>query len=228
MSYSAVIFDVDGTLVDTNDGHIDAWRRAFASMGYDVGAERIRPEVGKGGDNLVPSIIGEEADARDGAELRKRDTEEFLATAKRLTFTLFPGAVELMDELLARELRTAIATSSKTEQIDQLMLSVGVDLRAHVHEVVTGDDAESTKPAPDLVEVAVAKLGLAAADCVMIGDTPHDGEACRQAGVAFIGVLCGGNSAEALRDAGAISVWLHPADILAHLDSVLRVAAPSR
>ena len=105
------------------------------------------------------------------------------------------------------------------------MKSAGVKLVDHVDELVTGSDAEETKPAPDLVEAAVKKLRLRAAECAMVGDTPHDGTAARRAGVAFLGLTCGGKDEGTLRTAGALGVWRDPADLLAHLDEALAAAA---
>ncbi len=101
------------------------------------------------------------------------------------------------------------------------MDSAGVDLRELVDIVVTGSDAEATKPDPDLVQAAVRKLRVSVERCRMVGDTPHDGEACRRAGVPFVGLTCGGHPVETLREAGAFEVWRDPLDLLEHLDRVL-------
>jgi phosphoglycolate phosphatase-like HAD superfamily hydrolase len=122
-------------------------------------------------------------------------------------------------------LRIALATSAKMDYLDATLESAHLDLKLVVQEIVTADDAASSKPAPDIVVADVQKLGLAPDQCVMVGDTPHDGEACGRAGVPFIGLRCGGWSAEALRAAGARSVWTDPVDLLEHLDAALAGAA---
>lgn len=222
MTTRAIIFDVDGTLVDTNAAHTASWVHAFHAAGYDISPDRVTPQIGKGGDNLVPSLIGDAGDAEDGDALRAQNGEEFLRIAREVRFRIFPGVRELLRTLRGRGIRTALATSGKSTFLDATMRSAGTDLREDVDEVVTADDAEASKPDPDLIVAAVSKLGVRREVCVMIGDTPYDGEACGRAGVAFVGVLCGGSSEASLRNAGARGVWRDPADLLAHLDEVLR------
>ncbi len=221
MAIRGIILDLDGTLVDTNPAHVEAWRRAFASHGYDIPADRIAKEIGKGGDQLIPSIIGREAADRDGKAISEAHGEEFLAIARREHFRLLPGAVELVEGLKARKLPTALATSSKEKFLKAVADSCGVDFTKRVDVLVNADEADASKPAPDLVTAAVDKLGQPAAACVMIGDSPYDAEACGRAGVRCWGLLCGGFPEEALRTAGAVGVWHDPADLLAHLDELL-------
>jgi len=228
MTIRAFIFDIDGTLVDSNEAHVEAWHAAFGAHGHDVPRERIRVEIGKGGDKLVPSIIGEAAEARDGESLRERHSEEFLAIAGRRRLRAFPRAREIFDTLRQRGVRTALATSSSREHLDALGRSAGLRLSSLGEVLVNADDIEETKPAPDLVEAAVRKLGLEPEECVMIGDTPYDAEAACRAGVACIGVTSGGNEAEVLREAGASPVWRDIAEIEAHLDEVLENASAEK
>ncbi len=228
MALDALIFDLDGTLVDTNATHVESWVRTFAAFGYRVDADRIAPEVGKGGDNLVPSILGRTANERDGDALRARVGDEFVTmvtTERRVP--VFPRAVELLGTLRDRGIRTAIATSSGKTQLEATFESAGVDLREHVDAVVMKDDVERSKPAPDVVTAAVEKLGLSPAQCAMVGDTPHDAESAKRAGVVTLGVLCGGyNDERALMRAGTRRVWRDPAHLLAEVDDALRVASP--
>jgi len=217
MDARAWILDVDGTLIDSNAAHVEAWQRAFARHGHGITAERIRVEIGKGGDKLVPSILGDTAEQREGETLRELQTEEFLAIARSRKLPPFPGARELVAELRRRGIRTAIATSSGNEHLEALGRSSGLDL-AHLTDVlVNADDIEESKPAPDLIVAAVKKVGVPAAECVMVGDTPWDAQACVAAGVACIGVRSGGNDSATLRAAGAREVREDLADVLAHL-----------
>ena len=222
-----MIFDVDGTLVDTNPAHVDAWRRAFKRFGYDVPTERIVVEIGKGGDKLVPSILGEPAEKRHGDALRRAQKEEFLAIAKREHFRVFPGVPELFRALRNRGIRTALATSSDDRHLDATLASAGIDLRSMADVVVTKSDAGSSKPDPDVVVAAVEKLGLSPAQCAMVGDTFYDAQACQAAGVVFIGVLSGGSSEPALLEAGARAVLRDVAHLLVELDRALEIVSPA-
>jgi HAD superfamily hydrolase (TIGR01509 family) len=224
MAIAAVIFDVDGTLVDTNFVHVEAWQRALRRYGYAVPDAQVADEVGKGGDHLEPAVIGDAEDARHGDELREAHGEEFLHLIGLRPVRSFPGVDALFDALQARGLRLALATSGKMPYLDATLESAHLGVKLLVAEIVTADDVASSKPAPDLVEVAVRKLALTPAQCAMVGDTPHDGEACRRAGVSFIGLRCGGWSEDTLRQAGATSTWADPVDLLQHLDGALASA----
>lgn len=227
MTVRAVIFDIDGTFIDTNEAHIDAWREAFAAHGYSVTAERLKPEIGKGGDQLVPAVIGDDGEKRDGDAIRRDHDDAYLHLAARRHFRVFPGAQELLDAVRRRGLKTALATSSKKKFVEATERSAHYDLESQVDLLVTADDIEQSKPAPDLVLATLDKLDLPAAACLFVGDTAHDAEAARKAGVASIGLLCGGcSSDEALRAGGAGCVCRDPADLLDHLDQVL--TSPAR
>ena len=225
MNLQAVIFDMDGTLVDTNSTHVEAWQRAFGRCGFCVPAQRIIPEIGKGGDMLVPAILGEAEEKEIGETLRQFHSEEFLRIAADQRFEVFPQIPELFNALRERGLRVALASSAKREQLEATQKSAGIDLEAIVDSVITADDADNSKPAPDLVLAAAEKLGASPTQCAMVGDTPHDAEACRRAGVAFLGVLTGGHKVETLTSAGARAAWHDTADLLDHLDEALKIAS---
>ncbi|HJR16453.1 MAG TPA: HAD family hydrolase [Gemmatimonadales bacterium] len=220
-----IIFDIDGTLVDTNPAHIEAWRRAFEGLGYTVPIGRIEPEIGKGGDLLVPAILGEDVESRDGEPLRKLQKEEFLKLAEREHFRVFPCVRELFQALRQRKIRTALATSSDKKHLKATCQSAGIDLPGLADVLVTNDEAEASKPEPDLVIAAVEKLTMAPADCAMVGDTIYDAQACRGAGVIFLGVESGGTSAENLLTAGASGVWPDIEALYADLDRALELAS---
>jgi HAD superfamily hydrolase (TIGR01509 family) len=227
MALSALIFDLDGTLLDTNDAHVESWVRSFARHGYKVFADRIGPEIGKGGDNLVPSILGDDAEEKDGEKLRETTTEEFLKIAKERRFRPFPKVPELLDALRERGLKLALATSSSTTNLDAMFESAGVDLREKFDAVVTKSDVETSKPAPDVILAALDKLALSPAQCAMVGDTPFDAISARRAGVVTLGLLSGRlHALSLLKSAGARRVYRDPAELYAKLDDALRVASP--
>jgi HAD superfamily hydrolase (TIGR01509 family) len=226
MALDGIVFDLDGTLVDSNGLHVEAFRRAFEQRGYKVGRDRIFMEVGKGGDKLVPAIIGHELDRIDDDAIRKAHAEEYAKLAKQWGLRAFPGARELLAELRRRRFRTVLATSSGEGHLRATEQASGLKLRELLDEIVTADDAGESKPAPDVVVAGVKKLRLSAAQCAMIGDTPYDAESAKGAGVVCMGLTCGGHAENALRRAGARAVWGDPADLLAHLDEALETASP--
>ncbi len=225
---SAIIFDLDGTLVDTNAAHVESWVRAFARLGYKVTAERVGAEIGKGGDNLVPSVLGLEAEEKDGDKLREVSKEEYLTLTPGRRFRVFDGARELIDELRRRGLKTAIATSSGNEHLDATFAATGEDLRERVDEWVGKSDVEHSKPHPDPVIAAVKKLGVSPAECAMVGDTPYDAISAKRAGVITLGVLSSGLGfdARSLISAGARRAYDDVGHILRELDAALAVASP--
>ena len=236
MALDALIFDLDGTLIDTNAAHVESWVRAFARHGYRVLADRVAPEIGKGGDNLVPDVLGAEAEARDGDALRATVGEEYVKIVRaERRVRVYDGALALLDAARARGLRTALATSSGMEHLEATFASADVGtpergaLRDRFDALISKSDVAASKPAPDVVIAAVRKLGLSPAQCAMVGDTPHDAESAKRAGVITLGLLAGGlNDAPALLRAGARAVWRDPAHLLAELDEALRVASPGR
>jgi HAD superfamily hydrolase (TIGR01509 family) len=226
MAVDAVIFDVDGTLVDTNALHVQAWRRALAESGFQIAEDRIFQEVGKGGDMLVPAILGRRADHDCGPALRAAQPREYARLAGERGVRVFEGVRELFAVLRQRGIRTVLSTSSNQKQLRTTSQASGLDLAELADLLVTSDDAATSKPAPDLVTAAVRKLDMTPAQCAMIGDTPYDAQACRRAGVACLGVTCGGCSPRRLLAAGARAVWESPADLLAHLEAALESASP--
>ena len=157
MALDAVIFDLDGTLVDTNALHVEAWRRAFEAHGYRVEPDRIFPEVGKGTDKVVPGLLGQAAFRKHGDALSKAHPEEYGKLARRDGVKVFPGATELPAELRRRGIKTVLATSSLEGHLKVTREASGLDPRQHVDDLVTADDAEQSKPAPDLVAAAAVR-----------------------------------------------------------------------
>jgi HAD superfamily hydrolase (TIGR01509 family) len=226
VALDGLIFDFDGVLVDSNGAHVKAWHRAFQRCGYNVEPDRIFVEVGKGGDRLVPDILGQHAEKTRGDDLRAAHDDAVFEIWAAEGLPVIDGGQALLAALRARGLRTALATSSGDKSIAKAEAASGVAWRRLFDQVATASDVERTKPAPDLVQAALGKLAMTPAQCAMIGDTPWDARAAAAAGVVLFGVSGAGNSPEVLRGAGARVVYRDVADIGAQLDQALRVASP--
>jgi len=195
------ILDIDGTLVDTNYHHTVAWYRAFRAHGFVVQLWRIHRHIGMGGDQLVASLIGEEADEQHGDGVRDAEKEAYMALIDEVA--PLEGARELIVDLKQRDHTVVLASSAKADEVDHYVdLLVVRDL---VDAWTTSADVEQTKPAPDLVVAALEKGG--GGEGVMVGDSTWDCEAAKRANIPSIGVLSGGFSPEELRDAGASAVY---------------------
>jgi HAD superfamily hydrolase (TIGR01509 family) len=211
-----VIFDVDGTLVDSNDAHANSWVETFAEAGYDVPFDAVRPLIGMGGDKLLPKTVGIRQDSSEGERLSKRRSEIF---RERYLPRLrpFPGARDLVSLIRSRGLKPIVATSAKDDELMELLKAAQVaDL---MEEKATSSDAQHSKPDPDIVEAAIEESGTSPQRLVMIGDTPYDVEAAGRAAVRCIAFRCGGWKDKDLR--GAVEIYDGPADLLAHYESSL-------
>ena len=213
MGNGAVILDVDGTLVDSNDAHAHAWVEAFAEHGITVPFEKVRRAIGMGGDKLMPHVAGVEEDSRAGREIGERRASLF--KDKYLPgLRPFPRVRELLERFRADDWMLAVASSAKKDELQPLLEVAGVaDL---IPARTSSDDAERSKPDPDIVQAALREAGARADDAIMLGDTPYDVEAATRSRVRIVGVECGGWSREDLR--GAAAVFASPADVLARYD----------
>ncbi|WP_158604350.1 HAD family hydrolase [Nocardioides mangrovicus] len=207
-----VVFDLDGTLVDTSYLHVVAWDAAFSAVGVEVAHHVIHRAIGMGGDRLVAAVAGEAVEKAVGDEVRSRHDalfEERIGDVHAL-----PGAAEVLTELRRRGLNVVVATSGPAEQADRLLDLVG---GAHqLHERSTNEDAEQSKPAPDVIDVALERVGGSRA--VVVGDATWDARAAKERGHHMIGLLTGGIGADELIEAGADQVFDSPAHLLDHLD----------
>lgn len=232
MPLDALIFDLDGTLLDTNATHVEAWIEGLGNHGYRFDADRVGPEIGKGGDLLIPTLLGERIAQRDGDAIRESVSGAFRRLAKARRFEVLGRSEDLLAELRRRVLRLALATSAAEADLALMMESAGTDLRRFFDAVVTKSDVKHSKPEPDVILSALEKLELSAAQCAMVGDTPFDATAARRAGVVTLGVASSGlDDAAALTTrlvvAGARRVWTDTAHLLAELDEALLVASPT-
>lgn len=195
------VFDVDGTLVDTNYHHALAWYRAFRRFDVVLPVWRLHRAIGMGGDNLVAHVASQEVEERLGEQLRSAWEQEFNALIDEVS--AFAGARELLEEVKDRGLRLVLASSGKSEHTRHFLdLLDGTKI---ADAWTTSDDVEASKPAPDLVSVAMEKVGGRRG--VMIGDSVWDAIAAREVGVPTIAVRTGGFSTAELRDAGADWVY---------------------
>ncbi|MBW3627844.1 MAG: HAD family hydrolase [Gemmatimonadetes bacterium] len=217
MAVRAVILDIDGTLLLSNDAHAQAFVDSAQEMGIEADFEKIRRLIGKGGDKLIPEVFGFEKESKQGKQLDSRKGEIF---RERYLPGLepTPGARALLERLRQDDRALVVATSADNADLKGLLDQAGV--RDLIEEATSASDVEGSKPEPDIVEAALEKAGAPARDCVMLGDTPYDVEAASRAGVRVIGVRTGGWNERELR--GAIAVYDDCEDLLAHYaESVL-------
>ena len=209
----AVLLDIDGTLVDTNFLHVDAWLRACADLGHPVDAWRVHRAIGMDSSKLLATLLDDDEE-RLGDAVKERHAIHYAADQERMR--RFAGAQELLRELADRGLQVVLATSAPQEEFD--MIIAALDPGDSVSQVTTAEDVEEAKPAPDVIQVALRKAGVTADEAIMVGDAAWDAESSAAAGVRCIGVLSGGYGAAELRDAGAIAVYDDVAELLRRLD----------
>ena len=213
----AVIFDVDGTLIDSVPQHAKAWQDAFHDFGHEIPFENLRRQIGKGGDLLLPVFLSEAEIAEKGEALEKHRAqvlkERYLPTIEG-----FPQVRALVERLQADGKQLALASSAKAEELQTYKKIAGIEDLIDIE--TSSDDAEESKPNPDIFLAALDRLrGISAEDAIVVGDTPYDAEAARKAGIRTIGLLSGGWTADELTQAGCIATYKDPADLLAHYDS---------
>jgi HAD superfamily hydrolase (TIGR01509 family) len=215
----AAIFDIDGTLLDSVDLHALAWHEAMAKFGHDVGFEQARGQIGKGGDKLIPHFLSEDAQRDHGKEMEEwrgnRFRSEYLPLVRP-----FSAVPDLLRRVRNAGARITVASSAKKDELSKYLEIAGIgDL---VDVTTSSDDVEESKPAPDIFEAVLKKLGVEGHDAVAIGDTPYDAEAASKAKIAIVGVLCGGFTESSLRQAGCVQIYPGPAALLASFgDSLL-------
>jgi HAD superfamily hydrolase (TIGR01509 family) len=209
----AALLDVDGTLVDSNDAHARAWGDAFAEAGFDVPFERVRPLIGMGGDHIVPRLTGLSDESPAGEQLSERRSDIFRQRYLPHLRAL-PGVRQLLERMRADGLRLVVASSAKRDELDALLAVAGV--RDLVEAATSRDEADCSKPCPDIVEAAFAKAECRADEALFLGDTPYDVAAGRNAGVGVVALRSGGWGDADL--AGALAVYGDPADLLARYD----------
>ena len=209
-----VIFDIDGTLVASNEAHARSWVQTLSEAGYDVPFDVIWPMIGMGGDKVLPSATGIESDSEKGKALAARRWEIFKSDYLR-DLEPTPGARSLVARMKAEGLKTIVATSASGNELEPLLEVADV---ADLMDVTTSSsDAADSKPDPDIVMAAVRKSRLKPEDLIMLGDTPYDVQAAIGAHVNIVGLLCGGWTKEEL--SGAVAIYDNPGDLLRWYDA---------
>ena len=212
----AVILDVDGTLIDSNDAQAHAWIDAMAKQGHQISFEKIRPLIGMGGDKVLPEVLGIDKDSEEGKKI-SADRKELIKTRYLSTIKPFPQAKELLEHMHDCGLELVIATSSEPDEIEQTLKIIGPHVQDLMAKETTSKDAKQSKPSPEPVKVALEKSGFSADEVVMLGDTPYDLEAATKVGIKSIAFRSGGWNDKDL--AQAITIYTDTADLLAHYDT---------
>jgi phosphoglycolate phosphatase-like HAD superfamily hydrolase len=214
---SAIISDIDGTIIDSVDPHIKAWQRAFENFGKEVSYELIRREIGKGANDMLPTFFTKE-------ELHwfRRDLENYRSELFKREYLpnvkAFPCVRELFERIKRDRKKIVLASTAKGEEINIYKEIAGVD--GLIDCSVGSEEVEESKPHKDICAMALRKLGnIDPQEVISIGDTAYDVEASRKISVRAIGLLCGGGNRRELNRAGCIAIYKHPADLLESYDS---------
>ncbi|KAB0677360.1 HAD family hydrolase [Aureimonas leprariae] len=216
MPPSAILFDIDGTLVDSNDFHVEAWDEAFRRAGHEFDAETLHDQIGKGSDTLVPTLlpdIGEDEREAIGEAHGEIFKAKFIDRVRP-----FPAARELMERAHAAGQKVVLASSASKAELDHYLDLL--DARAFVAATTSIDDVETSKPAPDIFGTALKKLGSPPPDeVVVVGDTPYDIEAAAKCGLRTVALLSGKFPEASLQEAGAVAIYADVAALLADYDA---------
>jgi len=207
---STILFDIDGTLVDSNYLHVEAWSQAFADVDLAVDSWRIHRAIGMDSAKLLDALAPQLSE-RERAKAKRHHSRQYGRMSKELR--AFDGARDVVRELADRGLTVVLATSAPEDELANLRALL--DVEEEIDVVTSSADVDTAKPSPDIVQVALDRAGASADDSVFVGDTVWDVEAAGRAGVRCIGVLSGGISEGELRDAGAIAVYSDVVDMLA-------------
>ena len=209
---SAAIFDLDGTLVDSNDLHVEAWRETFQHFGKEIPVSKLREQIGKGGDQYLPVFLTEEEMRKIGKEVDAFRGEIFKKKFLSMVHP-FPRVRDLFERLRADGKKIALASSGKSEEVDHYRKLAEID--ELVDSQTTMDEVAHSKPKADVFIAALRRLGnLPPNQAIAIGDSPYDIEAAKKINLPTIALLCGGFPEDDLRAAGAVAIYRDPADLL--------------
>ncbi len=214
MAPTTVLFDVDGTLVDSNFHHVVAWHHAFLDVDREVPCWRILGLIGRSGEELMSALLGDELAEEHGSHVKKLHTKYFLDAASQLR--RLPGTRELLEAIAERGWQSVLATSAGDDELAALRSAL--DCEDLITAVTSAADTERAKPHPDIVATALQRVDATPAGAIFLGDAVWDVHAAQRAGVPVAAVLTGGTSREALIDAGADQVYDGPLDVHAHIE----------
>jgi HAD superfamily hydrolase (TIGR01509 family) len=214
--YKAFIFDVDGTLIDTREFHLNSWIRAFKNFGIDIGVDEVQPQFGRRAVEIAYELLPGEmkGEARQVADEKRRIFATHLPEVKA-----FPKTKDLLRLLHERSIKIALATSTVRSEADYYVKMMSID--RIVEAVVTAEDIERSKPDPEIFLKAAARLNVSPLDSIGVGDSPHDMRAIKAAGMFAIGVLTGGYDREELLFAGADRIYSGMSDLFADIEQIL-------
>ena len=214
----AFIFDIDGTLVDSNELHVDSWDRAFRKFGKQFPRDALRAQIGKGSDQYLPQFLTEKEIADFGKQLDEYRSElfrkEYLPRVRP-----FPKVRELLQRIRDDDKKIVLASSGKRSDTEHYIKLLKIENL--IEGYTSADDADRSKPAPDVFTAALEKLNVRPSEAITVGDTRFDIEAVAKVGLRTIALTCGGTAEQLLRQAGAIAVFRDPAHLLAEYDNLL-------
>jgi HAD superfamily hydrolase (TIGR01549 family) len=210
------IFDIDGTLIDSNECHAQAWQYAFYVFDKRVPISRIRAQIGKGSDQLLPEFLNSKEIKKIGGKISELRGAIF-KTRFLSEIKAFPQVRQLFKEIRKRDGKIALASSSAEDEVKHFMKIAGI--QGLVDHSTSSDSAPASKPEPDIIHAAIRKLGNPRkSSMLMVGDSPFDAVAARKAGIKMVGMCSGGFSARSLIKSGSSIVFENPAHLLKELD----------
>ena len=216
--FPAILFDLDGTLIDSNYHHVEAWSEALRSAGIVIPLWKIHRRIGMSGKSFLKELLRELGQKKRSLNLEKLEKKHDILFRRLIPrLAPLPGANELLKHLARQQVRIAIATTGGRAQTSNLLKRIELPRQV---EIVTGDDVEKAKPSPDIFVAAAQRLQIAIGDCIVVGDSAWDMLAAGRKSALGVGLLCGGYGQEDLERAGAFRVYADPADMLMHLEQL--------
>ena len=218
----AIIFDLDGTLVDSVEYHAEAWVKAFKEYGYDFSHETLSQQIGKGSEFIVGELLSSEEAEKlhsDIAQYRKKYYQDNLLEKVQP----FPKVKELFEAIKADGIRIVLASSAREETIEHYKQLL--EIEDLIEGATSTDEVEKSKPEPDIFRTALDKLdGVSADEAIVVGDSPYDAIAAKKIDLTTIGLLGGGFSEDTLKDAGCVAIYKDPADLLDNYPQFLQAS----